>query len=197
MSRGTAVRRRQAPTTRERILQAAVLRFSRHSYEETGLRDIAADVGVDVAYVHRCFGSKRRLFAEAVEAAVELGHILSVPAPELPGALTRRTFSRDLAGSSAEVGPLDILIRSLGSTEAMGILREFTSRHIIAPLSQRLDGPARRRAALITAFLAGIAIFRTVLRVEELREAGGGELERTVAQVVRALMEDDCLAGSA
>ena len=35
-------------TTRERILKAAILRFSTHSYEETGLRDIAADVGVDI-----------------------------------------------------------------------------------------------------------------------------------------------------
>lgn len=40
-------------TTRERILKAAILRFSAHSYDNTGLRDIAADVGVDMAYVHR------------------------------------------------------------------------------------------------------------------------------------------------
>jgi|GEM_PF-6618712 len=32
-------------TTRERILKAAMLRFSTYSYEETGLRDIATDVG--------------------------------------------------------------------------------------------------------------------------------------------------------
>ena len=55
-------------TTRERILKAALLRFSTHSYEETGLRDIASDVGVDMAYVHRSFGSKEKLFREAVKA---------------------------------------------------------------------------------------------------------------------------------
>jgi AcrR family transcriptional regulator len=44
--------------TRDRILNAAMERFSRTSYEQTGLRDIAADVGVDVAYVHRCFARK-------------------------------------------------------------------------------------------------------------------------------------------
>ena len=32
-------------TTRDRILKAAMLRFSTQSYEETGLREIAADVG--------------------------------------------------------------------------------------------------------------------------------------------------------
>ena len=57
-------------TTRERILKAAMLRFSTYSYEETGLRDIATDVGVDTAYVHRSFGSKEKLFREAVDAIV-------------------------------------------------------------------------------------------------------------------------------
>ncbi len=56
-------------TTRDRILKAAILRFSTHSYDHTGLRDIAADVGVDMAYVHRSFGSKEKLFYEAVKAS--------------------------------------------------------------------------------------------------------------------------------
>jgi AcrR family transcriptional regulator len=41
MRRGSA--RQPALSTRDRILHAAILRFSSHSYEETGLRDIAAD----------------------------------------------------------------------------------------------------------------------------------------------------------
>jgi len=45
-------------STVDRILAAAVKRFATNSYEATGLRDIASDAGVDVAYVHRRFGSK-------------------------------------------------------------------------------------------------------------------------------------------
>jgi len=66
-----------ARDTRERILEAAIRQFSRRSYEQTGLRDIATDVGVDVAYVHRCFGSKENLFAEALRAAIGADHIFS------------------------------------------------------------------------------------------------------------------------
>ena len=38
-----------AVATRDRILDAAVLQFSRHSYDETGLRDVASEVGIDVS----------------------------------------------------------------------------------------------------------------------------------------------------
>lgn len=50
---------RKGSATRDRILNAAILRFARSSYESVGLRDIAADAGVDVAYVHRLFWFKR------------------------------------------------------------------------------------------------------------------------------------------
>ncbi len=81
-------------TTRERILEAAMLRFSKASYDATGLRDIAADVGCDVAYVHRCFGSKERLFAEVVGSALQSRRFLAEMDGDLPAALARRAFVR-------------------------------------------------------------------------------------------------------
>ncbi|WP_018267634.1 TetR/AcrR family transcriptional regulator [Methylosinus sp. LW4] len=57
--------------TRERILQAALARFGSASYEDVKLRDIAAEFGVDVALVHRAFGSKEQLFAAALTASGE------------------------------------------------------------------------------------------------------------------------------
>src|ERR1700738_1364837 len=78
--------------TRDRILNAAIERFTRTSYEQTGLRDIAADVGIDVAYVHRCFGSKKRLFAEAVRAAMQPADFLPGPARDFAGKLAAHIF---------------------------------------------------------------------------------------------------------
>ncbi|WLS00682.1 TetR/AcrR family transcriptional regulator [Shinella sumterensis] len=102
-------------TTRERILKAAMLRFSTHSYEETGLRDIAADVGVDMAYVHRSFGSKEKLFREAVDAIVR---------PEMwfvgePGELHQSLSDEVLSEKGVdEIRPFDIIVRSFSSPEA-------------------------------------------------------------------------------
>lgn len=57
-----AIDARPDDTTRERILKAAMLRFSTHSYEETGLRDLAADVGVDSAYGTAASARRRSCF---------------------------------------------------------------------------------------------------------------------------------------
>lgn len=181
MGRASALR--SAPTTRDRILDAAILRFSKHSYQDTGLRDIATDVGVDVAYVHRCFGSKQKLFAEAVKATVQADRIFANMADGLADTLASQVFAHDPVETRDEVGPLDILIHSLSSPEAASILREFILQDFAKPLSCQLGDIATHRAVLITAFLAGISIFRNVLRIEDLRSADG-DLKAIIANVI-------------
>ncbi|MGL4263414.1 MAG: TetR/AcrR family transcriptional regulator, partial [Afipia sp.] len=53
---------------KERISNAAMLLFARMPYCDTSLRDIAAAAEVDVAYVHRSFGSKAEIFRHALAA---------------------------------------------------------------------------------------------------------------------------------
>lgn len=186
MRRHLALQR--AVTTRNCILEAAVIRFSRHSYEETGLRDIASDVGVDVAYVHRCFGSKEQLFARAVEATMKPGRLLSGTADDLADTLAKQIFAGHAARARDEVGPLDIIIRSLSSPEASGVLRDFMLNDFINPLAKKLDQPAGGRAALIVALLAGVGILRNVLRIAPLLEAKGGDLEGLTASALESMM---------
>lgn len=188
MRRGSA--EQPAASTRERILDAAVRRFARHSYEETGLRDIAADVGVDVAYVHRCFGSKDRLFAEAIRASVGPGRgIPDASSPEtLGGALARQALAGDRRRGLCRVGPLDIAVRSLSSPKAAAILRDYILNEVIAPLSARLGDPVPRRAALVAALLAGLGILRDVLEIEPLGDPPGGTLELLVAGAIADIL---------
>lgn len=176
MRRATAVRSSTVPT-KERILDAAIRRFARYSYEDTGLRDIAADAQVDVAYVHRSFGSKERLFAEAVRATVRADRLLLVGKGDQAAHLARQVFLRDNRSQGAEIGPLDIVIRSLSSPAAATVLREFILEDFINPLSKDLDDPAEIRAALIGALLTGLGILRNVLEIKALRETAGGSLE--------------------
>jgi AcrR family transcriptional regulator len=201
-------------TTRERILSAAILRFARQSYEETGLRDIAADVGVDVAYVHRCFGSKQKLFAEAVKAAANAGHVFAHDAHDAHDthgardihdarnahgagdpseALVRRIFARDLTGENREVGPLDIMMRSLSSPEAAGILRDLVLRDFAGPLSVRLGDSGTNRAVLIVALMTGIGLFRDVLRIEDLHQAED-EFRAMITHILREMTGEGMLA---
>ncbi|WP_244486225.1 TetR/AcrR family transcriptional regulator [Bradyrhizobium viridifuturi] len=193
MRRQSAVQKPEI-STRDRILNAAVLRFSRRSYEETGLRDIAADVGIDVSYVHRCFGSKKRLFAEAVEAAIRPVHLPTSGTGEVACSLAQQVFARDATRSHGNIGPLDIVVRSFASEDAARVVRQFILKDFINPLAEKLDQPAASRATLIAAFLAGVRIFRNVLRIAPLFKAERSELEGLIANVIEEMMKVDPVA---
>src|SRR6266516_3505303 len=60
------IRSRNAAETRAALLAAARVRFARDGYEATNLRNIAADVGVNVALISRYFGSKEGLFQPVI-----------------------------------------------------------------------------------------------------------------------------------
>ena len=167
--------------TRERILDAAIERFSKNSYNETGLRDIAAAAGVDVAYVHRSFGSKKSLFAEAVRTAVQPRELFTGPAEDLP-----RLLARDLLGHRGRrLQGIDIIVRSMTSREAGPIVREFMMRECIGPLSETLDDDATK-AAVVGAMVTGVAILRNVISLDLLREQEGGKLEWLLTHVFEA-----------
>ncbi len=186
----TAVRRRSGQDTRQRILEAAIKRFSRHSYEETGLRDIAVDVGIDVALVHRSFGSKEQLFAEAVKAAFQIEDVFAAGSDKLPGALARRVLEPSLDRVLKSINPLDIIVRSLSSPQAIPILRESIFKDFIIPLSAKLTGPALERAAVVAACLMGISLFRSVLLFEPLRDQSTIDLEPLITGILDLAMTD-------
>ncbi|HVJ34862.1 MAG TPA: TetR/AcrR family transcriptional regulator [Terriglobia bacterium] len=178
----------QSASTRDRILQAAILRFAHHSYEDAKLRDIAADVGVDVAYVHRSFGSKEQLFSEVVSAAFEPRHLITVEDGDIATKLTKRLFEPSLDQRLRLIDPLDILIRSLLSPEAIPLIRSSLMNDVIEPLENQGDVAGQVQAVAMTACLVGASIFRNVLRVEAMLEEPGGELEALLKDIIDVAM---------
>lgn len=61
---------RNAAATRQRLRAAARKLFSQANYTSVGIRDIAAEAGVNPALISRYFGSKKKLF---MEVAASLG----------------------------------------------------------------------------------------------------------------------------
>jgi AcrR family transcriptional regulator len=180
-----AIDTRPDDTTRERILKAAMLRFSTHSYEETGLRDLAADVGVDPAYVHRCFGSKEKLFREALKATLRPERIFAGEADDLPSTLAKEVL---MERGANEIRPLDIVIRSFSSPDASRVLRDLLVEDFTTPLTEKRRSLSQKRAALIGAFLAGVGILRDVIRADALQEGEGSEVEEIIAGIIGELM---------
>ena len=144
------------------------------------MREIAAAAGVDVAYVHRTFGSKKRLFADAVSAAVKPTELFEGSPENIPVTLAWDV----VATRGTRAKGLDIILNSMASREAGPIVRDFYANEAVKPLAEKL-GVSEMHAALIAALITGVATLRNVVGLAPLGEPAGGDLERLLAHLIR------------
>ena len=170
-------RRRDAAATRSAIFEAATRRFAYQGYEHAGVREIAADAGVNAAMVNRYFGSKEGLFAEVVEHAFNIRYLVDGDRATLAERLARAVVygREDIAGDRRI--PLLLLLRSATEPRAAELIRPSLDRNILRPLEEHLEGPdARVRAAIVIAQCTGFSILNQMLRPRALAEAQQEEL---------------------
>ncbi|GAB2836570.1 hypothetical protein GCM10022221_39680 [Actinocorallia aurea] len=186
-ARPPAGRRRDRAATRAALLDAARRRFARHGFEGTGLREVAADVGVDPALIPRYFGSKQALYAEAVQIEVPAGLAADVnaPLPHVADALLRDVVFGDWPDGEH---PLVSMLRSAGHAGVRDLLRERLCDGYLAALSDRLEGPdAALRAELVGALLVGMGVMRSVIGSPALGTAAHEQVRPHVARMTAAL----------
>ncbi|HUJ87327.1 MAG TPA: TetR family transcriptional regulator [Burkholderiales bacterium] len=182
-------RRRGALATRAAILAAAKLEFSRRSYDQVGVRDIAARAGVNPALVNRYFGSKPGLFAAAYAQDIRLQELLRGERAALGERLARRVMRRR---ASQRGDSLSLLFRSATSAKALPMIRKALAARFIEPLGDWLGGrDAEQRAALITAYLLGLATLSVVLRNPALGRSSAESVVRRVAPVLQRYVDRD------
>lgn len=151
------------------MLDAARSRFLQESYENVGLRNIAGDVGVDVALIGRYFGSKEELFREVLGVGPK-EEILppDLPQADIPAYLAR-LFVQQGADANEHVERLLIMLRSASSPVASAIVRQALRQDVLRPLAEKLGGQgAEVRASSSMAVWMGMTILRTVMTVEPL-----------------------------
>lgn len=173
---------------KERILDAALARFSTQSYESTSLREIAADALVDVAYVHRAFGSKADLFQEVLLCVIaqdESANLFSMPANELPQRLAHLVVSRSITRTPGQMGAFEIAMQSSTSHEARAAVLAFVENDFLKPLTQKLEHEDRSRAVLITALLAGVDLMRSVIGAKSATDLDSAWLQESIAEMIR------------
>lgn len=193
MDLDTPAKRTEA--AREKALTAAVRRFSTQAYEQVGLRHIAADSGLDVARVHRLFGSKEQLFAESVRRAFG-----DWPADvTTPQALVETLIAHLLAPEDNPEGdPVLLLVRSVSDPHAAPILRAHLEESFLRPIAEiarQAEGSggtaesAAQQAALLASCCLGIAMLRAVMGVSALAGAADPVLTGRIARLL-----ETCLA---
>jgi AcrR family transcriptional regulator len=172
-------RRRGAEATRAAILEAAKTHFARLGYDRAGLREIAAEAGVDVALVARYFGGKEGLFADALKASFNRDFL---------DGWDRRTFAREFATMMADnvhrderrTHSFQFLLRAATSPSTAPLLNLAVQERFLAPIRDWLGGEdADARARVLAAMLIGLLVER-LIRNEPL---AGRERDVFIAQV--------------
>ena len=181
---------RNAAATRAAILAAAKCRFSSESYDQAGLREIAARACVNVALVNRYFGSKEQLFLEAFTDDFHLDEFVRGDRATLGERLLRHILQRPLDHDRNDA--LLMLFRSASNEKAVPMIRDALRSRFIEPLAAWLGGKdAQQRAGLIAAHLLGLSTLRVVLQCGSLDAANVEKTVRIEAPILQALVEGD------
>jgi AcrR family transcriptional regulator len=188
-------RRRDAAATRQALLQAARGRFIRLGYDRTTLRDVAADVGVNLALIKRYFDSKEGLFKAALASTPRLlggeGEF-----PRDRAALAAALSHQLSAGAWPEFGehPVLLLLRVSGDERVDSLrkqaLQDF-SRGVLeaSGTGQAQDDDERLlRAQLLVALGVGVAVVRSAVGLQPLRNATSDDLIGPLRDVVDILL---------
>lgn len=185
-------RRRNAAATREAILLSAREAFARLGYDGAGVREIAAGAGVTAMLVNRYFGSKERLFAEAITAANATPTIATdaVLKSDAPGeAIARALVDITRTGDTPLEGFL-ILLNSASSARAAEIGRDVIEQGHQRTVAAALGGlHAAERAALILSLVAGFQVMRQMIGLKALAEADPNVLSELLAPLFQQLVE--------
>jgi AcrR family transcriptional regulator len=158
-------RRRNAGTTRERLLKAAIELFAERGFDRATVRDIGERAGVDPALIARYFGGKTELYIETLQNRSDT----------LPGDLLDSGRLGQLIDRLTRQHPGPILqaaVRSHDDDKAQSAAIAELHRRLISPLRERFVREGRSdpelRAEVIVAAFIGISLARSIGTLTEL-----------------------------
>ncbi|MGW4797921.1 TetR/AcrR family transcriptional regulator [Nonomuraea sp. NPDC004297] len=179
--------KRDREATRARLLEAARLRFAREGYDATSVRDIARDSGVDATLIFRYFGSKKQLFEQAA-ATDTPADLFQGPEEELVARMVRTVVDHDWTEYGGE-HPLVAMLRSSAHEDArLRIRTEVCDTYVNALRDLAAGEDAELRAELLSAWMVGIGILRSVVATPALTQASVADLAPHIATVATGLL---------
>jgi AcrR family transcriptional regulator len=187
MSAAAAAGRRPGNAdTRGEIVEAAKRVFAVKGYDGTSLRAVAREAEVDPALVHHYFDGKASLFVAAMALpfdprTVQNGHAAASSTSSsssgtmvVTGFLTMWDHAEGTGSSFAAC-----VAGMAASTSVADAMREFVAERVWnnSPVNEgESDDTTRRRRALVSSQLMGLAFTRYILRVPPVSTATPAEI---------------------
>ena len=186
MSAAAAAGRRPGNAdTRGEIVEAAKRVFADKGYEGASLRAVAREAKVDPALVHHYFDGKAALFVAAMALPFDPRQVKEHAAGlEYSGSRTIEGFLTmwDLAeGTGSSFA--SCLSAMAASTKVADAMREFVNERVWSVLRHNDDETEtvrRRRTAMVSSQLMGLAFARYILRVPPMSTASPKQIGRWV-----------------
>lgn len=185
---GGVGRRPGRPDTREQILVAARRRFASVGYDRATVRAIADEAGVDARLVHHYFGSKQRLFVEAVEIPVDPESTILplIAAQSDPAAALAGFIAGMLEDPEYQRVSTGLIRAAAADPDAAALARDFLTLRIVGPVAEQLEADeADVRVSLLASQIAGLVLVRNILGLEPLASLGKARLTAALEPVVR------------
>jgi AcrR family transcriptional regulator len=180
---------RDAVRTRENILGAAQQLFARKGYTTVGVREVAAEAGVNSTLIRRYFGSKEGLFRAAVEDFLQVEPFTDGPRAEFgERAVALLKYGEEIPSALA------MMMHATADPEARALCSALMHARIDQPLADWLGGEkAMARATQINLLWIGYMAARQVLPLPALTSDVVDETRHWLAVTIQALVDGDDL----
>lgn len=143
----------RSAAVKEAILISARKLFTESGFEATGIREIAAAADVNPAIVIRHYGSKERLFVQAIDGEASWLGLLDGPVEGLGNRVVRSV----VAGRRGALEVFGASVRASGRTDIHDHLQRSIDEEFARQLSALIDAPdAQLRAHLFAAQVVGL-----------------------------------------
>lgn len=178
-------RRRDAPATRARILDAAQQAFAELGYSQAGIREIAAIAGTSSTLLIRYFGSKAGLFEAALTEAMKYDAYMLVEREKL-GAYFAGLFTRP----EIEIRPPAMIALAASDPQASEITARVAEELAIRPLAEWLGGrDARTRAVQIFMLSTSFVLYTRQVPVMPVERGIDPAMTEWFARAVQAIVD--------
>jgi AcrR family transcriptional regulator len=178
--------------TRGEIVEAARRVFASKGYDGASLRAVAREAGVDPALVHHYFEGKASLFVAAMALPFDPRQVSEHVESSADGASTIEAFLTMWDRAEGSGSSFSSTVGAMAASPAVAdAVREFVGERVWRarpPNEGESQAVARRRSALVSSQLMGLAFTRYILRVPPVSTASPHQIARWAGPTLNRYM---------